>query len=149
MLHVEHERAAAARRLLDRTRREPAPYASLGTDCRVWTGARDQQGYGRVRRGRRIFRPHRLLFETLHGEIPDGKIVRHRCDRPACIEPTHLELGTHRENATHAFDRGRQGPRTLEDCERSLTRARRSRARLDRRIRDLEALREELLGGDA
>jgi hypothetical protein len=35
------------------------------------------------------------------------RVIRHTCDVKACIEPTHLRRGTHRDNARDAKERGR------------------------------------------
>jgi len=51
---------------------------------------------------------HRYIFEECYGNIPDGMIVRHKCDNRACINPEHLELGSHEENMKDMTDRGRQ-----------------------------------------
>lgn len=31
----------------------------------------------------------------------------HLCDNPRCIEPTHLQLGTHKDNSQDAKKKGR------------------------------------------
>jgi hypothetical protein len=56
---------------------------------------------------------HRLIYEECFGEIPDGLVVRHKCDVRNCINPEHLELGTQRDNVLDAVKRNRllQGER--------------------------------------
>jgi len=39
--------------------------------------------------------------------IPDGHVVRHRCDNPPCINPEHLITGTQGQNIQDMIDRGR------------------------------------------
>ena len=35
--------------------------------------------------------------------------MRHKCDNPPCVRPSHLLLGTHADNAMDASMRGRAG----------------------------------------
>jgi len=46
---------------------------------------------------------HRLAYETWVGPIPDGHVVDHLCFNKGCIEPTHLEAVTQRENVQRAI----------------------------------------------
>jgi len=49
-----------------------------------------------------------FYFET--GKIP-RLFVLHRCDNPACVNPSHLETGTQRKNVRDMVTRGRhRGP---------------------------------------
>ena len=78
-------------------------------DCIVWTGSVDRDGYGHTRfRGTRRRRTHRIAWELARGPIPAGKVVRHRCDNPPCINVDHLEIGTQADNIADAFARGRR-----------------------------------------
>ena len=73
--------------------------------CREWVKRLDPAGYGQTgyfdpqlgaTRGERA---HRLAYKVWNGPIPDGLMVRHTCDNRKCIEPTHLVLGTAKDNA--------------------------------------------------
>lgn len=50
---------------------------------------------------------HRLVYKECFGDIPDGLVVRHKCDIPACINPEHLEIGTHQQNMNDSVIRKR------------------------------------------
>lgn len=50
---------------------------------------------------------HRVAYERWVGPIPDGHVVRHRCDNPPCINPEHLITGTQGQNIQDMIDRGR------------------------------------------
>lgn len=80
-------------------------------DCWIWTGEVNNRGYGRftVYRGERRFRPlaHRLAYELANGELARALVVRHSCDNPPCCNPAHLSVGTQRDNARDAQERGR------------------------------------------
>lgn len=65
--------------------------------------------YGKVSVGEgRTESAHRLAWELANGPIPEGLVVRHKCDVPRCVRPDHLELGTYAENSRDMTDRVRQ-----------------------------------------
>ena len=74
--------------------------------CLLWTGAKDGKGYGTIRDGNKHVSLHRAVWQRQYGPISMGMGVCHHCDTPACIELTHLFLGTPKDNAA---DRDRKG----------------------------------------
>lgn len=86
-----------------------------GCGCWFWTGVLNKGGYGRFVVGGREEMAHRAAWMLFKGEIPDGKLVLHRCDVPACVNPAHLFLGTHADNAMDKMLKGRGGTTKLSD----------------------------------
>lgn len=80
-----------------------------GRGCWEWTGPKNNKGYGMayVRELGRRMSAHRASFTLSNGEIPDGLWVLHKCDNPACVKPSHLFLGTPKDNVKDMFDKGR------------------------------------------
>lgn len=67
---------------------------------------RDADGYGRRKLGGKWVKASRYAWTVACGPIPDGLLVLHTCDNPACINLDHLFLGT---NADNVADRHRKG----------------------------------------
>lgn len=82
--------------------------------CLLWTGAKDGHGYGRVKVNTKSYGVHVLSLALKEGlrdapkqnEEGEPLVVRHKCTDRHCFRPSHLELGTHAENA---MDKKRDG----------------------------------------
>lgn len=91
--------------------------------CWIWTGYRNDKGYGRLSRGGRkgaLVLAHRLAWELSNGAIPAGAVVCHRCDTPPCVRLDHLFLGQQRENVHDAVAKGRHRPPTPRRVTREI-----------------------------
>lgn len=81
--------------------------------CLLWTGARTKAGYGTFSVGDVKVLAHRLAWRIRNGPIPPDTLIRHRCDVPRCLRPSHLEPGTTADNMRDAVKRGRHGTARL------------------------------------
>lgn len=75
--------------------------------CWPWTGSLHADGYGKLRWAGANVLAHRTAYALIHGEIPAGLCIRHRCDNPPCCNPDHLEIGTWADNVMDTVSRGR------------------------------------------
>jgi len=74
--------------------------------CWIWTGAKDGSGYGKFKGHEKVMTPHKFSYEEhKQSKVPIGKIIKHTCDQPLCVNPAHLELGTYSENAKERWAR--------------------------------------------
>ena len=81
-------------------------------ECWIWRGAKSgtlgKNPYGEAWiNGRGQVYAHRMAWELTYGAVPKGLCVLHQCDRPLCVNPLHLWLGTKADNTHDAMRKGR------------------------------------------
>lgn len=90
------------------TRTAPCPL----TGCYLFTGASSNYGYGQFRKNDKLIAAHRYTYELANGKIKHGQYILHKCDTPACCNPTHLFMGTQKENIHDMIKKGRANKST-------------------------------------
>ena len=95
-----------------RVRLEEIGWTVTDNGCWEWRGGRSETGYGiftAERLGYDRVTAHRAMYESIHGELDDTLVVRHKCDNRPCVNPDHLESGTHADNMGDMAERKRSG----------------------------------------
>lgn len=99
----------AAQPLRARIEKHSMPEPNSG--CWIWLG-----GVTDAKRGQHRAKTYfngsytsaaRVAWTMEYGPIPAGLLVLHKCDTPLCVNPAHLFLGTHKDNAADAKAKGR------------------------------------------
>jgi len=79
--------------------------------CWEWIASRDRDGYGRFQypgpNGQIHTRAHRWAYEQFVAAVPAGMQICHTCDRPWCVNPSHLWVGTNTDNDADKRAKGR------------------------------------------
>lgn len=111
-LQVQHHGLTEYERLLKWTNVKGAD------ECWEWLGSRKKGWHGQWRSATgQIELAHRAAWRLMKGPIPDGLFVLHRCDNPACLNPTHLFLGTQSDNAKDMWAKGRARPKQAKGSQ--------------------------------
>ena len=97
--------------------------------CHLWNAAVSGKGYGAIQIDGTPVGAHRVAYEMYVGPIPDGLHIDHLCRVVSCVNPSHLEPVTSRENTlrgaavkTHCpqeheySSRNSRGHRRCETC---------------------------------
>jgi len=74
------------------------------TGCWIWCGYKNQKGYGIFGKdpGKAV-KAHRFSYNNFVGKIPDGLQIDHICRTRCCVNPSHLEPVTNRENVIRGY----------------------------------------------
>ena len=129
-----------------------------GTNCWLWTASKYDNGYGKYWFHGRMVRAHRVAYQLLIGNIPEGFTIDHLCRNRSCVNAlTHMEVVTPGVNTLrgngvsginarksycpkgHPYDllntEWRKGNRHCRLCEKQRIRKKKSRAAYSRAYR--------------
>jgi len=71
-------------------------------DCWVWLGNINKQtGYGHKQWHGKTLSAHRWIWEIFFGQIPDDRVINHKCRNRGCVNPHHLEVVSQAANCRH------------------------------------------------
>lgn len=74
--------------------------------CWEWRGWRNDAGYGYFQpTSQKKVRAHRLSYLLMRGDLPNGKLLDHKCENKGCVRPGHLEPVTNAENIAAYYRR--------------------------------------------
>lgn len=80
-----------------------APITESG--CWIWLGASGRYGNLTIRGVH--MDAHRFSWILYRGPVPEGMCVLHRCDIGLCVNPSHLFLGSSKQNTQDMLAKGR------------------------------------------
>ncbi len=96
-----------------------------GAGC--WEWQRGLKGYGQLWFQGKKWYAQRFAYTLLKGPIPAGNHVCHTCDNPRCVKPSHLWLGSQKENMRDMGRKGRTNTQKVSLSQRQEIRERYAR----------------------
>jgi hypothetical protein len=85
-------------------------------DCWKWKGAKSPYSYPAIWHNKSSIQAYRVSWILNRGDIPPRMEICHKCDMPSCVNPSHLFVGTHRENLIDCAKKNR-----LNNCRLKRT----------------------------
>ena len=76
--------------------------------CWLWAGGGNYAGYGMYKVRGKTMHAHRHSYSIAHPhEDISGKVIMHKCDNRACVNPDHLASGSQSDNVQDMLRKGR------------------------------------------
>lgn len=86
--------------------------------CWLWTGAMNNKGYGTINIQHTPKYVHRVSWAMFNGALATSAKVLHRCDKPLCVNPAHLFLGSQLDNMKDCKNKDRCASKvSLQDAD--------------------------------
>ena len=77
--------------------------------CWLWTGSLSHNGYGEFQLNGKPRRATHISLELFKGQTkPEGMVVSHSCNVPACVNPEHIAYDTQANNLKYMVECNRQ-----------------------------------------
>ena len=73
--------------------------------CWLWTDCLSH-GYAAMSHMNMPVNVIRHSYSHYNGEIPEGHVIRHKCNVTSCVNPEHLETGTVQDNSNDMIKAG-------------------------------------------
>lgn len=71
--------------------------------CWLWIASKSKNGYGKIVFEKKHTSAHRVIYQHFKGLIPKGMVIDHLCRNKICVNPSHLEAVTQKENILRGF----------------------------------------------
>lgn len=78
--------------------------------CWIWKWRLNKDGYGMMNWNNKNTFAHRVSYEINNDICPGNLSVCHHCDNPSCVNPSHLFLGTQKDNVQDMMSKSRNRP---------------------------------------
>jgi predicted XRE-type DNA-binding protein len=77
----------------------------MESGCHEWQSTLHRDGYGKFWFDGGQIQSHRMAWMLFVGDIPEGKMILHKCDNRKCVNVDHLYIGNAKQNTRDKVER--------------------------------------------